>query len=107
MEVGQESAHQHEFVSRIDEEVCLTRAWLDFTVFFLRRKFERAHGRGSDGYYSSLFGASFIDLLCGLFGNRIRLRMQLVLFDLLHSDGLEGSQAYMQRHLGGLNTPLA
>lgn len=106
MEVSEERADYAEFVSRVDEEIGLTRSSADFAACLLRGIFERADGGGADGDDAAICGAGPGDLVGSFGGDRIGLGVQRVIFNLLDVDGLEGTQADVKRDLGGFDPAL-
>ena len=71
-----------------------------------RRKFQRAHRRGSDGHDPAPGSSRALDSLRGILRNLVPLAMQFVLLNHFFAYGLKRPQSHMQRDFGHLSSLL-
>ena len=107
VEVGEQRAYDLKFVGGIDKEIGFCRAGANFTRPLLGGVFQGSDRRRTDRDHSPVLCPRARDLFCGFGRDRTWLRVQLVVFDFLDSDGLEGAKADVQRNLRRFDVALA
>jgi hypothetical protein len=95
-----------EFVAGIDEEIGFAGAGLGLTRL-LCGVFESADRGGADGYDAAGLAARLTDLRGGFDRNRIGLGVQHVLFDLLDTNWLEGTESDVEGDFRRLDAAVA
>jgi hypothetical protein len=111
MEVGQHRFDDFEFEDYfgiwVDEEVGGCGASDDCSCAGSNGMFKRANRCGADCDYTSTGTAREIDGGGGAGGDGVGFGVKLVILDAIDADGLESSEAYVQRDLGSLDAVLA
>src|SRR5579872_6026301 len=107
VEVGQESFSDSEFVSRVNEDIGFTAAGSNSTVSYGRGVLQGADGSGAHGDNAPTSVQGGINGVRSCGGDRVRLAMQMVIFDAFDAHRLKGSQPDVQRNFHGFDSPFA
>src|SRR6266851_2026068 len=106
MEVCEHGIHYLEGVTGINKNVGLAGSRYHAPCVGGGGIFQGSDRRGTNGDYAAVSVQGSVDLGSCMGRDGVRLGMQFVFFDTLCSYRLKGSQAHMQRDLGGIDAAL-
>lgn len=91
VEIGGEGIDNLELVTWFDEDIGPARIGLELAVKLVADGFKRSDRGCSDGDDTAASGLDSIDGLGGFFGKIVELGMHVVVVQIIHGDGTEGT----------------